>query len=176
MYINENELTIRNANADDAKILCEWWNDGKIMDHAGYPNGLGIDEASIVKQLASHTDDTYRRLIIEYKDHPIGEMSYRNMGNQTAQIGIKICEPIQRGKGLGTRLLDMFINNLFEDLEYSKIILDTGLDNLRAQHVYEKLGFKKVKVNVNKITDQVGNLRSSVDYELVMPRKSGHNK
>lgn len=33
--------------------------------------------------------------------------------------------------------------------------------------MYELLGFQKVRVNENSWTNQVGELQSSVDYELV---------
>ena len=35
MFIRNNNLTIRNATSNDASILCKWWNDGKVMAHAG---------------------------------------------------------------------------------------------------------------------------------------------
>ena len=60
----------------------------------------------------------------------------------------------------------MLIRELFS-LGYGKIILDTNLKNTRAQHVYELLGFKRVRINENSWTDQVGEIQSSVDYELV---------
>lgn len=41
MYLKYKNLTIRNATTDDAELLCSWWNDGKIMAHAGFPNGTG---------------------------------------------------------------------------------------------------------------------------------------
>ena len=41
------------------------------------------------------------------------------------------------------------------------------MKNKRAQRVYESLGFRKVRVNIDSWTDQVGKLQSSVDYELV---------
>lgn len=37
---------------------------------------------------------------------------------------------------------------MFSNYGYKKIILDTNLNNTRAQHVYEKLGFKKVRVKI----------------------------
>ena len=34
-------LTIRPAEIADAKQLACWWNDGAVMAHAGFPNGIG---------------------------------------------------------------------------------------------------------------------------------------
>ena len=36
----------------------------------------------------------------------------------------------------------------------------------RAQHVYEKLGFRKTAVHYNSWKNQLGEMESSVDYEL----------
>lgn len=166
MFIRRNNLTIRNASPEDAAILGKWWRDGKIMAHAGLPKGICITDKEIEKELANDSDETHRRLIIEVDGLAIGEMNYRNKGNGTAQIGIKICDFSKQEKGYGTELLKMLISSLFDDMGYNKIILDTNLNNLRAQHVYEKLGFRKVAVNYNSWRNQLGELQSSVDYEL----------
>ena len=63
-------------------------------------------------------------------------------------------------------LLSMLIASLFRDLGFEKIIPDTNLKNERAQHVYEQLGFTKLRVNENAWKDQLGEWQSSVDYEL----------
>ena len=49
---------------------------------------------------------------------------------------------------------------------YKKIILDTNLKNTRAQHVYEMLGFKKIRINKDSWTNQIGELQLSFEYEL----------
>lgn len=166
MILQQDNLAIRNATIEDADILCKWWNDGKVMAHAGFPNGLGTTSHQIAKDIAIDTDNTRRRLIIEKDATPIGEMCYYNKGNQVAEIGIKICETTQQEKGYGKRILTMLITYLFEELKYEKIILDTNLNNTRAQHVYESLGFQKTAVNIDSWNDQMGNLQSSVDYAL----------
>ena len=168
MILVKDNLTIRNAFLSDAEQLCVWWNDGKVMAHAGFPNGLSENPDSIRKSLAADTDETHRRHIIELDGKPIGEMNYRNKGNGVAEIGIKICDFSVQEQGLGTTLLVMFIDALFTHYGYEKIILDTNVKNERAQHVYEnKLGFVKLRVNENSWCNQLGELQSSIDYELL---------
>jgi len=165
MLVTQDNLTIRNAAAADAPQLCMWWNDGNVMAHAGFPNGLGTTPEQIAKSLAGDTDDS-RRCIIELDGRPIGEMNYRTKGSKIAEIGIKICEAAQREKGHGTTVLNMFMYALFHQYGYEKIILDTNVKNTRAQHVYEKLGFRKIGVRHDSWKNQLGEPQSSIDYEL----------
>jgi len=160
-------LLIRNAMESDAKQLCEWWNDGKIMAHAGFYDGVNDTVENIVNSLKKDTDEIYRRHIIEFNQKPIGEMNYRKINEGVVIIGIKICDFSCQEKGLGTTLLEMFIDSLFMYYEFEKVTLDTNLTNTRAQHVYEnKLGFTKVRVNENVFKDSRGELQSSVDFEI----------
>ena len=92
MNIKYNQLCIRNAEKKDCEQLAVWWNDGTVMAHAGFPNGLGTSAAEIEKQIADDSDETRRRLIIEYNDVRIGEMSFYVFENHRYEIGIKICE------------------------------------------------------------------------------------
>ena len=41
MYIKKNNLVIRSVELRDTEKLNAWWNDGEVMAHAGFPNGLG---------------------------------------------------------------------------------------------------------------------------------------
>jgi len=167
MNLIKGNLTIRNAMPTDAKQLCIWWNDGAIMEHAGFPNGLSECPAKIRESLLTDTDDTHRLHIIELDGEPVGEMNYRNNGDSVAEIGIKICDFTNHVKGMGTELLSIFIDALFTHYGYEKVILDTNAKNLRAQHVYEqKLGFKRIRVNEDSWRNQLGELQSSIDYEI----------
>ncbi len=176
MFVQEDNLLIRNANKEDAPILGNWWRNGQIMAHAGFPNGLDITDEEIASELSTDADDTFRRLIIEADGAPIGEMSYRNKENRIAEIGIKICDNSMQGRGYGTRLLLMLIDALFWEQGYDKIVLDTNLSNIRAQHVYEKIGFRKVRINRDSWRDQLGRLQSSIDYELTKAEYARESK
>lgn len=167
MNLTQGALCIRNATVTDAQQLVTWWNDGTVMSHAGFPKGLCTTVEREAGRIAAQTDETGRRHVVEYEGQPIGEMSYHNAGDGIAEIGIKICDFSMQNRGLGKVLLTMFIEGLFTQLGYRQIRLDTNLQNTRAQHVYEQLGFTRVRVNKDSWTDQLGRLQSSVDYTLV---------
>ena len=160
MKIQYENFTVRQAEVADAKQLAAWWNDGAVMAHAGFPNGLGTTEEKVIERLGNG------RMVIEESDRLIGECNYRNVADGVAEIGIKICETDCQNRGVGRKVLSMLIGWLFRN-GYSKIVLDTNLTNTRAQHVYESLGFCKVRTNMDSWKDQLGRLQSSVDYELV---------
>lgn len=160
MKIQYENLTIRQAEVADAKQLAAWWNDGAVMAHAGFPYGLGTIEEEVIKGLGNG------RMVIEESDRLIGECNYGNVADDIAEIGIKICETDCQNRGVGRKVLSMLIGWLFRN-GYSKIVLDSNLTNTRAQHVYESLGFHKVRTNIDSWKDQLGKIQSSVDYELV---------
>ena len=159
MQILYNTLLLRTAVTADAKRLAAWWNDGSVMSHAGFPKGLGITEEEVILGLSEGL------LIIEENGLPIGEANYRAIDEETAEIGIKICLAEYQNRGIGRIVLSMLIRDLFHK-DFSKIVLDTNLSNKRAQHVYESLGFQKIRVNTDAWVDQSGIKQSSVDYEL----------
>jgi len=159
MNLQYRNLTIRDAMAADTPQLTAWWNDGTVMAHAGFPNGLGTTEEKVIAGLGNG------RLILQENDRLIGEACYKEIEDRVAEIGIKICETDCQNRGLGRIILSMLIAWLFEN-GFQRIVLDTNLTNLRAQHVYESLGFRKLRINYDSWTDQLGNKQSAVDYEL----------
>ena len=88
--IQYENLTIRQAEVADAKQLAAWWNDGAVMAHAGFPNGLGTTEEEIIEGFGNGC------MVIEESDRLIGECNYRNIADGVAEIGIKICEYADR--------------------------------------------------------------------------------
>lgn len=159
MKLQYKNLTIRDAVAADAEQLAAWWNDGAVMECVGFPKGLGTTKEKVLSKMHSG------QLILEENSIPIGEAFYDKVETGVAEIHIKICETNCQNRGLGKVILSMLISWLFEQ-GFEKIVLDTNFTNKRAQHVYESLGFRKLRVNIDSWTDQLGNKQSAVDYEL----------
>ena len=160
-------LQIRHAEGADAEQLCRWWNDGTVMAHAGFPDGLGTTPEHIRGDLSRDSGEAGRRLMIMLDGCTIGEMNYARVDGRCAKIGINICDTAAQEKGYGTRLIAMLLETLFMHYGYDTVVLDTNLKNERAQHVYEKkLGFRRVGVRVNAWRDQRGEWQSAVDFAL----------
>jgi RimJ/RimL family protein N-acetyltransferase len=187
MYKTYKNLTIRNATVEDALLLSAWWNDGSIMEHAGYHMGTGETPDMIAEKIRKDSDTTYRRLIIEEESPmyrcpklltmaptspivhghiPIGEMSFRNVGHFTAEIGIKICNVSRQNMGYGHIVLSMLLEELFDVLHYETVILDTNVENKCSRRVYESLGFQQVGVQEHSFRNSRDQWVTSVHYKL----------
>lgn len=176
MKITKDNLTIRSAVPDDAEILTSWWNDGKVMAHAGFPLGLNQTLEQTLAQIKENETSISQCCIIEIGGARVGEMNYRFYEDGIAEIGIKICNPAYQNQGYGTKLLKMLIEFLFTDAEINarhpvrKVILDTNANNKRAQHVYEKIGFINLGMSARPWYDQLGSPQYSINFELPRER------
>ena len=116
MELQHGNILLRDATKTDAKQLAEWWNDGAVMAHAGFPNGLGTTEEEVAEDIGTGA------LIIEEARKPIGEANYRIVDDKVAKIGIKICVFDCQNRGIGKIVLSMLIHYLFDN-GFNKIVL-----------------------------------------------------
>ncbi|MCA9879488.1 MAG: GNAT family N-acetyltransferase [Thermomicrobiales bacterium] len=77
---------------------------------------------------------------------PIGIANVRDFVNchGTAEIGITLGEPGDRGKGYGTEALRLLLAYTFEQLPVWNVWLDTAAYNHRAIRAYERVGFREI--------------------------------
>ena len=151
------KTVIRPVELGDEEFLYKWWNDGKLMEHAGFPSGLLESKEKIKSDIQNEQNSGIyserRRFIICLKEDliPIGEINYHDWDarNQKCKIGIKICEQVEQGKGYGYDALISFIDYVFNHLNLNKIELTTMSDNVRAQNLYKKLGFRKFGISTD---------------------------
>lgn len=158
------DITIRKAMIKDAEMLCKWWNDGFVMAHAGFPNGIGTTVQTVQAQLRQA--QARLRLLIEYQNIPIGEMMLEFHTLYQVEFGIKICDLSKQNQGIGTKVLSMMFQYLFMECQMEEIVCTTEFDNKRAQHVYEQLGFKKAKTLHHVWCDETGIWHDGIFYVL----------
>lgn len=174
MSLMDSNLRLRPATLEDAGHLNTWWNDGAVMAHAGFPDGLGQSLEQTRQAIAYWESARGELFIIEFDHVPVGECNYRILNEHTAECGWKICETAAQNRGHGTRLIRLMLNYLFTDPALQaktpiyRAIWDTNRNNLRAQHVYEhKIGARRLREQRDAWQDQRGVWQSSVDYEVL---------
>ena len=78
--------------------------------------------------------------------------------------------PEHQGRGLGTEALGMIVRQLIEERGHHRITLSTAVDNARAIHVYEKVGFRPVGVTrKSNLNERSGEWEDELLMEYVVP-------
>ena len=101
MRIQKDNIEIRRATVDDAIQLNKWWNDSKVMEHAGFPSGLGQSLEDTIASIRDWEGKLSQLCIIEIDGKPIGELSYRIKNDNVAYPGWKICDFNYQNQGYG---------------------------------------------------------------------------
>lgn len=153
--IEGKNVVIRQLELGDEEYIWKWLNDGSMMEHDTHCFGT-LQSKEAIRLLILKDIENYslfpesKRFLICKKENmkPIGDIRYIDLDkrNQKCDFGIRIGEKSQQGKGYGVDALFHFIDFLFRFLNLNKIESGTMEDNVRAQNLYWKLGFRKVGV------------------------------
>jgi RimJ/RimL family protein N-acetyltransferase len=86
-------------------------------------------------------------VVIRESEDLIGEVNYCNYSpmSQEVEIGIEI-DYMDRGKGYGEDALYHFLDYLFFTMQVVRIKLSVVVSNQQAHKLYEKLGFRDLKI------------------------------
>jgi len=101
--------------------------------------------AGVVKDFLEHFDPARERCwIAEQGGERVGCAFLVKKSGTTAQLRLVIVEPSARGTGLGRRLVEECIA-FARAKRYRKLVLWTHANLAAARHIYETLGFRRVK-------------------------------
>jgi len=103
MRIQKDNIVIRSATIDDAIQLNKWWNDGRVMEHAGFPNGLMESLEDTMNNIRSWEGKLSQLCVIEIDGKLVGELSYRIKDDNVAYPGWKICDFSYQNQGYGPK-------------------------------------------------------------------------
>jgi len=84
----------------------------------------------------------------------IGSITLREMVTHgSARLGISLGADYV-DQGYGSEALGLFVPYYFEELDFTCLLLDVAAANIRARHVYEKLGFQYVGQHYRDVPEQ----------------------
>jgi aminoglycoside 6'-N-acetyltransferase len=96
--------------------------------------------------LDEEENDTYLAVVMD--GDVVGYVQYWEEPDPTgryADVDIFLA-PGSQDRGLGTEVMRMVVRRLIEERGHHRITLSASVDNARAIHVYEKVGFRRVGV------------------------------
>lgn len=137
-------INIRPLTENDLSYKIRWYNDERINKYLHYEEKFEYDKT--LKWFKNIKSDLSRfENIIEYNNKPVGIIGLFEIDkkNRKAGIYITIGELDIQGKGIAYKTMMKFMEYCFNEFELEKIYLYTDLENIRAQKLYEKIGFRK---------------------------------
>ncbi len=113
-----------------------------LQTESEYENALNIGQWSMNQHESALEDKDILHLIIQdYTGLNIGYMIARGLTNPNNCIELMRIAVVIKGAGYGKNALSLFMNWCFTERQTHRLWLDVRENNLRAQHVYQKLGF-----------------------------------
>lgn len=140
----DGNITLRKFGIQDIEKKVEWINNHRNNKYLHYDLPLQVDKTvqwfAKVKDLKSRLD-----AVITCNDAAIGLIGLLNIDdkNKKAEFYICIGEESARGCGIAKKASVLLLDYAFNELRLNRIYLYTEQENVSAQKLFEKLGFKK---------------------------------
>jgi aminoglycoside 6'-N-acetyltransferase len=152
------DLEIRPLTDEDAPILHKWLNDPRVL--AYYEGRDRPHDMDMVRERFLRNTDLNGVLgcLVTWTGSPLGYVQiYPVLGEALTLYGYPpdyriygmdqfLGEPDLWNKGIGTLLVESVTDWLFQECKADRVVMDPRVENTRAIHVYEKCGFRKVKL------------------------------
>lgn len=156
--IEKGSLAVRymKDGSSDYNLLAKWLANPQVSQFYG-------EESNLKNVIAKYSprakgEDYVTPCIILHRKVPIGYMQYYELTpkdrreydfdqrNKIYGLDLFIAQMKYRNRGIGTSLLKSTTQYLFRTLQANAIITDPHVENTRAIRVYEKVGFRKIRI------------------------------
>ena len=131
-------LYLRPATVDDARLIFEWANDSKVRENSFNTDDILWDDhlAWFNRTLA---DESTLLFILMKDDAPVGQVRLAN--SDKWQISYSIA-PAYRGQGYGKLILQLAENELVvEGHDGEKLYAEVKMDNIASQKIFTGLDY-----------------------------------
>ncbi|MBZ2174091.1 GNAT family N-acetyltransferase [Schnuerera sp. xch1] len=138
------DIKLRKFEEKDIPYKVKWINDEKNNKYLHYDLPLEEDKTlrwfRNIKDRGDRVDYT-----ITYNEEPIGLIGLLNIDQKNKKAEYYIClgEDKYKGKGIAYISSRLLIDIAYRELKLNKIYLYTETNNIAAQKLFQKVGFKK---------------------------------
>nr|WP_319392049.1 GNAT family N-acetyltransferase [uncultured Desulfobacter sp.] len=136
-------MHLRTAHIEDARLLYDWANDLEARRMAF--SCAAIDWAAHIKWLEKKLNDANTYIYIAMEDNdPIGQIRFDVINHAEAQVDIHT-KPNMRGKGVGSRIIDLGVHRFFSDSRVNTIHAVIKQENTKSRCAFKNAGFKDIQ-------------------------------
>lgn len=141
-------LKLREVERKDLLQINSWRNNPDLIDLLGAPYrfiNIDVDTKWYENYMANRNSTIRCAIVEEGKDNILGLVSLVSIDfmNQSAEFHIMIGDVQNQNKGIGTFAVQAILKHAFQNLNLHRVELTVLETNHRAQHLYEKCGFKR---------------------------------
>lgn len=139
------KLELKKIRKEDLKRIIKWRNDSKIMKFNTQFFLLNMEYQKKWFEEISQKKSKSKMFVFKYGNEivGIGGLIHHDFQNKSADIAIILGETRIRGKGFGTRALEMLVAYGFKRMKLHRIGADIFEYNKVSLRLFEKLEFKK---------------------------------
>ena len=152
------DIDFRRIGPKDVPNLVRWLRDDEVA--RWYWDVVGLTDSELVRKWTARAikpDGKTDRYIVEADGQDIGEIQVGEVSSypefaaeidvlDSANVDIFIGDPEWRGRGVGTAVISLFINQyVFSRPAIKTCVIDPEPGNHRAIRCYEKVGFRYVR-------------------------------
>ena len=137
-------ITIRQFEEKDIPAKVRWVNDPKNNTYLHYD--LPLQEDKTLRWFDSHKgEDTRYDAVIEADGVPVGLIGLLDVDqkNKKAEYYILLGENSYKGKGIAKKASELLLDHAFNTLHLNRVYLYTEVENISAQRLFERVGFKE---------------------------------
>ena len=137
-------ITIRQFEEKDIPAKVRWVNDPKNNTYLHYD--LPLQEDKTLLWFDSHKgEDTRYDAVIEADGVPVGLIGLLDVDqkNKKAEYYILLGENSYKGKGIAKKASELLLDHAFNTLHLNRVYLYTEVENISAQRLFERVGFKE---------------------------------
>jgi RimJ/RimL family protein N-acetyltransferase len=140
-------------NADFYEAYTSWLNSERVRFGIGEGDYSTEEVAEMLNNWRNDPDNLTFCIYDSASDQPIGDVCIRYgfevYDNDCPETAIMIGEKF--GHGNGYEAMRLLLNYAFNELNYPQINLSVYENNIPAVRLYEKLGFKKIRLQNDEI-------------------------
>lgn len=177
MNVSENggelmKVNIRKFTENDIPNKIEWINNPENNKYLHYDLPLEYEKTVEWFERIKERIDRYDA-VIEADGKPVGLIGLLEITDESAEYYVSMGETAYKGKGIASDASRLLLKYAFETLRLNEVYLYTEVENVKAQHLFSKIGFSMIGVRYN---DVISHGKSVDRYEYLITKAEWFSK